>query len=102
MVEHLSLAQVVILGSWDRVPHQAPLREPASPSAYVSVSFSVSLMNKQIKPLKKNVCVPVRTCTLEGSRCYEALVCFSKRRAGKEGPRRLRWKKCIVIVSEVF
>ena len=46
--EHLPLAQVVILGSWDRVPHRAPCREPASPSAYVSVSvsLSVSLMNK--------------------------------------------------------
>ena len=47
MIEFLPLAQVVILGSWDRVPH----REPASPSAYVSASLSVSLMNKYI--LKK-------------------------------------------------
>ena len=42
VVEHLPSAQVMILGFWDRVPHQAPQREPASPSAYVSVS----LMNK--------------------------------------------------------
>ena len=42
VVECLPLAQGVILGSWDRVPHQAPYREPSSPSAYVSVS----LMNK--------------------------------------------------------
>ena len=42
-VEHLPLAQGVIPGSWDRVPHRAPRGEPASPSAYVSVS----LMNKQ-------------------------------------------------------
>ena len=45
-VEYLPLAQVVILGSWDQVLHQAPHREPASPSAYVSASLYVSLMNK--------------------------------------------------------
>ena len=45
----------MIPGSWDRVLHQAPHREPASPSAYVSVSLCLclclclSLMNKQIK-----------------------------------------------------
>ena len=33
VVEHLPLAQVVILGSWEWVPHKAPRREPASPSA---------------------------------------------------------------------
>ena len=36
------LAQVVILGSWDRVLHQAPLEERIT-SAYVSVSLSVCL-----------------------------------------------------------
>ena len=46
VVEHLPLAQVVILGSWDQVLHRSPHREPASPSAYVSASLSVSLMNK--------------------------------------------------------
>ena len=46
MVEHLPLAQGVILESQDRVPHQAPSMEPASPSACVSLSFSLSLMNK--------------------------------------------------------
>ena len=40
VIEHLPLAQVVILGFWDRVPHQVPRREPASPSAYVS-AFSL-------------------------------------------------------------
>ena len=45
-VEHLPWAQGVTPGSWDRVPHRAPYREPASPTAYVSVSLSVSLMNK--------------------------------------------------------
>ena len=40
VIEHLTLAQGVIPGSWDQVPHGAPRREPASPSA------SVSLMNK--------------------------------------------------------
>ena len=39
-------AQGVILGSRDRVPHQASCIEPASPSACVSGSLSVSLMNK--------------------------------------------------------
>ena len=42
MVEHLSLAQVVILRSWEQVWHQASRREPASPFVYVSVSLSVS------------------------------------------------------------
>ena len=42
VVEHLLLAQVMILGSWDRVPHQAPRGEPVSPSAYVSASVCVS------------------------------------------------------------
>ena len=46
VVEHLPLAWVVIPGSWDRVPHQAPSGEPASPSACVSASLCVSLMNK--------------------------------------------------------
>ena len=43
MVEHLPSAQGMILGSWDRVPHQAPCMESASPSAYVSASLSVCL-----------------------------------------------------------
>ena len=41
-VEHLPLAEGVIPGSWDGVPHQAPHEESASPSACVSVSFYVS------------------------------------------------------------
>ena len=53
-VERLPLAQGVILDSQDRVPHQAPCMEPASPSAWVSaclslslsLSLCVSLMNK--------------------------------------------------------
>ena len=54
VVEHLPLTQGVILGSWDSVPHQAPWwsssgREPPSPSAYVSVSLCVSLMNEYIQ-----------------------------------------------------
>ena len=40
--EHLPLAQVVILGSWDLVPHQAPCREPASPSACLCLFLCVS------------------------------------------------------------
>ena len=46
VVEHLPLAQGVILVSQDLVLHWSPLREPASPSACVSVFLSVSLMNK--------------------------------------------------------
>ena len=46
VVEHLPLAQVMILESRDRVPHQAPRQEPASPSAYVYASLCVSLMDK--------------------------------------------------------
>ena len=42
-VEHLPLAQLMILGSWNQVPCQAPCREPASPSACVSASLSVCL-----------------------------------------------------------
>ena len=46
MVEHLALAQGVILETWDQVPHQAACMEPAFPSAWVSASLSVSLVNK--------------------------------------------------------
>ena len=42
MVECLPLAQVVILESWDQVPHQTPCGKPAFPSAYVSAPLSVS------------------------------------------------------------
>ena len=42
-VEHLPSAHVVILRSIDRVPHWAPCVEPATPSAFVSVSLSVCL-----------------------------------------------------------
>ena len=45
-VEHLPSAQGMILGSWDRIPHQAPLRDRASPSAYVSAPLCVNLMIK--------------------------------------------------------
>ena len=42
VVECLPLAQGVILGSWDRVPPWVPCMEPASPSACVPASLSVS------------------------------------------------------------
>ena len=45
-VERLPLAQGVILETQDRVPHQASCMEPAFPSAYVSASLYISLMNK--------------------------------------------------------
>ena len=40
VVEHPPSAQVVIPGSWDRIPHQIPHREPASP--YVSAPLCLS------------------------------------------------------------
>ena len=46
VVEHLPSAQGMVLGFWDHVPHWVPHGEPASPSAYVSASLCVSLMNK--------------------------------------------------------
>ena len=46
VVERLPSAQGVTLGSRDQVPHRAPWMEPVSPSACVSVSLSVSLMNR--------------------------------------------------------
>ena len=45
-VECLSLLQGMILESWDQISHRALCTEPASPSACVSASLSVSLMNK--------------------------------------------------------
>ena len=45
-VERLSLAQGMIPEPADRVPHWAPRMETASPSACVSASLCVSLMNK--------------------------------------------------------
>ena len=38
--------QGVILETWDRVLHQAPCMEPASPSTCVSASVCVSQINK--------------------------------------------------------
>ena len=38
--EHLPSAQGMIPGFWDRIPHQAPCREPASPSACLSLCLS--------------------------------------------------------------
>ena len=38
-VEHLPSAQVMILGSWDPVPHWASREEPVSPSACGSASL---------------------------------------------------------------
>ena len=45
-VEHLPLGQGVILGFRDRIPHQASCMDAASPSAYVSVSLSMSFINE--------------------------------------------------------
>ena len=46
VVERLPSTQGVTPESWDRFLHRAPRREPASPSALVSISLSMSLMNK--------------------------------------------------------
>ena len=46
VVEHLPSAQGVILKTRDGVRHRAPCTGPASPSAGVSASLSVSLTNK--------------------------------------------------------
>ena len=46
VVEHLPSTQVMILGCWDQVPHQAARRESVSPSAYVSASLSLSVFHK--------------------------------------------------------
>ena len=46
VVERLPLAWGVILGSWDPLLQWAPCREPASLSAYVSASLSLTLVNK--------------------------------------------------------
>ena len=43
VVEHLPLAEVVILGSWDEILNQAPPGEPAFPSAYVFACLFVCL-----------------------------------------------------------
>ena len=42
VVEHLPWAQVMILGFWDRVLHQAPCWEPASPSVSLPLSLGLS------------------------------------------------------------
>ena len=39
--------------SWDQIPHQAPCEESASPSAYVSDSLTVFLMNKKVNKILK-------------------------------------------------
>ena len=48
VVENLPLAQGTIPGSSDQILLWAPHREPDFPSAHVSVSLCVSLMNKYI------------------------------------------------------
>ena len=53
VLEHLPLAQIMMPGSWDRVPHRAPHKEPASPLACVSVSLSLCVSHEYInKSLK--------------------------------------------------
>ena len=59
VVEHLPLAQVMVPGFWDRVPHRDPHREPASPSAYVSVSVCVCVSHEQIKYIFKKHITPI-------------------------------------------
>ena len=56
-----------IPGCQDRIPHWAPYIEPASPSACVSASLSVSLMNKLKKYIKKKYLI---TCPLLDSEVF--------------------------------
>ena len=46
VVERLPFASVMIPRSWDRVLHQAPPGEPASPSACVFAFLCLSVINK--------------------------------------------------------
>ena len=46
VVKPLPSAQGVILGSWERVPHWAPYKEPASPSASLAIRFCWGLESK--------------------------------------------------------
>ena len=46
VVKRLPSAQHMILESWDRAPHWALYMEPASPFAYVSSSFSLSVSHE--------------------------------------------------------
>ena len=48
VVEHLPLAQGMILEAQDRVPHRAPCMEPASPSAFVSASKRHTHTEKEV------------------------------------------------------
>ena len=50
VMEHLPLAQVVIPGSWVRVPHQAPQSKPASPSASAPFSWINKILKKNDNP----------------------------------------------------
>ena len=63
-MERLPLAQGMIPGSWDRVPHWAPRGEPASP-AYVSASLSGSLSCIKKYNLKKKKKRTQGRCFLE-------------------------------------
>ena len=58
-VEHLPLAQVMTLGSWDRVPHQAGACFSLCLCLCLSLSLSLFLMNKYIKSLKKRVTIEI-------------------------------------------
>ena len=53
VVERLPLAQVMIIGSQDRVPRRAPYMEPASPSA-CALPPSLPLCLSQIKKILNN------------------------------------------------
>ena len=67
----LPSAQGVILETRDRVPHQAPCVEPASPSASVSAFLSVSLIKKILK--KKIFTVACKILRGLGPACFFSL-----------------------------
>ena len=56
LVKHFPLTQVMISGSWDLAPHQAPCSAGSLflslPLSLPLLSLSLSLTNKQIKSLK--------------------------------------------------
>ena len=63
-VRHLPSAQVMILGSWDTAPHQAPctvgslllpLPLPLPPAYALSLSLSLSQINKVLKKVQKSI-----------------------------------------------
>ena len=60
----ISFSSLYDPGIPDRVPHQAPCVEPASPFGCVSASLSLSLMNKYIFKKKRTFKLSICHCSL--------------------------------------